>query len=219
MHLLTVGLVKCPHICLKAKELTLYLQTCAFFFKGPKKPKKKKKKIQKKRIHKLKPKQKSAFRLKSTKKPQTFSHHAVQLKATKPLPQSKPKPKTRAQAQNQSPRPKSYSSGAPPAAGTSHSRSQIQSRPGSKSRRNASRNQHPPASASEAQLGPHSGPRNGSRPTAGWPQPPWDPSVQAAIRVGDWKLLTGDPGHGDWVPPQVPPQTRTPPPPLKASNR
>uniref|UniRef100_A0A8C3A5B2 Sulfatase N-terminal domain-containing protein n=1 Tax=Cyclopterus lumpus TaxID=8103 RepID=A0A8C3A5B2_CYCLU len=32
---------------------------------------------------------------------------------------------------------------------------------------------------------------------------PWDASVQAAIRVGDWKLLTGDPGHGDWVPPQV----------------
>lgn len=35
-------------------------------------------------------------------------------------------------------------------------------------------------------------------------QPPvWDTTVQAAIRVGDWKLLTGDPGHGDWVPPQV----------------
>ncbi|XP_053186433.1 arylsulfatase I-like isoform X2 [Scomber japonicus] len=33
--------------------------------------------------------------------------------------------------------------------------------------------------------------------------PVWDTSVQAAIRVGDWKLLTGDPGHGDWVPPQV----------------
>ncbi|XP_061879098.1 arylsulfatase I-like [Entelurus aequoreus] len=31
----------------------------------------------------------------------------------------------------------------------------------------------------------------------------WDTSVQAAIRVGDWKLLTGDPGHGEWVPPQV----------------
>ncbi|XP_029134702.2 arylsulfatase I-like [Labrus bergylta] len=35
------------------------------------------------------------------------------------------------------------------------------------------------------------------------PQPVWDTSVQAAIRVRDWKLLTGDPGHGDWVPPQV----------------
>ncbi|XP_692237.2 arylsulfatase I [Danio rerio] len=31
----------------------------------------------------------------------------------------------------------------------------------------------------------------------------WDTTVQAAIRVGDWKLLTGDPGNGDWVPPHV----------------
>nr|XP_057925340.1 arylsulfatase I-like [Doryrhamphus excisus] len=35
------------------------------------------------------------------------------------------------------------------------------------------------------------------------PQSVWDASVQAAIRVGDWKMLTGDPGHGEWVPPQV----------------
>lgn len=35
------------------------------------------------------------------------------------------------------------------------------------------------------------------------PLPEWDTSVQAAIRVRDWKLLTGYPGHGDWVPPQV----------------
>uniref|UniRef100_A0A3P8X3L0 Sulfatase N-terminal domain-containing protein n=1 Tax=Cynoglossus semilaevis TaxID=244447 RepID=A0A3P8X3L0_CYNSE len=35
------------------------------------------------------------------------------------------------------------------------------------------------------------------------PQPVWDTSIQAAIRVGDWKLLTGDPGHGDWVLPSL----------------
>uniref|UniRef100_A0AAY4CJS9 Sulfatase N-terminal domain-containing protein n=1 Tax=Denticeps clupeoides TaxID=299321 RepID=A0AAY4CJS9_9TELE len=31
----------------------------------------------------------------------------------------------------------------------------------------------------------------------------WDTAVQAAVRVGDWKLLTGDPGYGDWTPPQT----------------
>ncbi|KAG7250235.1 hypothetical protein CRUP_019722, partial [Coryphaenoides rupestris] len=39
--------------------------------------------------------------------------------------------------------------------------------------------------------------------TLQWSQHIWDTSIQAAIRVGDWKLLTGDPGHGDWVPPQM----------------
>ncbi|XP_070819072.1 arylsulfatase I-like [Chaetodon trifascialis] len=31
----------------------------------------------------------------------------------------------------------------------------------------------------------------------------WNTAVQASIRVGDWKLLTGDPGYGDWTPPQM----------------
>ncbi|KAL4660928.1 arylsulfatase J [Arapaima gigas] len=31
----------------------------------------------------------------------------------------------------------------------------------------------------------------------------WNTAVQAALRVGDWKLLTGVPGCGDWVPPQT----------------
>ncbi|KAI4812305.1 hypothetical protein KUCAC02_023704 [Chaenocephalus aceratus] len=29
----------------------------------------------------------------------------------------------------------------------------------------------------------------------------WDTAVRAAIRVGDWKLLTGNVGDGDWIPP------------------
>ncbi|XP_056617174.1 arylsulfatase I [Triplophysa dalaica] len=31
----------------------------------------------------------------------------------------------------------------------------------------------------------------------------WDTGVRAAIRVGDWKLLTGSVGDGDWFPPQT----------------
>ncbi|XP_039702834.1 arylsulfatase J [Pteropus medius] len=31
----------------------------------------------------------------------------------------------------------------------------------------------------------------------------WDTAVQSAIRVRHWKLLTGNPGAGDWVPPQA----------------
>ncbi|XP_028838684.1 arylsulfatase J [Denticeps clupeoides] len=31
----------------------------------------------------------------------------------------------------------------------------------------------------------------------------WDTAVQAALRVGHWKLLTGAPGYSDWVPPQT----------------
>ncbi|XP_072533144.1 arylsulfatase I [Salminus brasiliensis] len=31
----------------------------------------------------------------------------------------------------------------------------------------------------------------------------WDTGVRAAIRVGHWKLLTGNVGDGDWFPPQI----------------
>uniref|UniRef100_A0A4W5KR58 Arylsulfatase family member I n=1 Tax=Hucho hucho TaxID=62062 RepID=A0A4W5KR58_9TELE len=31
----------------------------------------------------------------------------------------------------------------------------------------------------------------------------WNTAIQASIRTGDWKLLTGDPGYGDWTPPQM----------------
>ncbi|XP_076599515.1 arylsulfatase I [Chaetodon auriga] len=33
----------------------------------------------------------------------------------------------------------------------------------------------------------------------------WDTAVRAAIRAGDWKLLTGNVGDGDWIPPQAQP--------------
>ncbi|KAK7944658.1 hypothetical protein WMY93_000386 [Mugilogobius chulae] len=50
---------------------------------------------------------------------------------------------------------------------------------------------------------PSPGPDPGPGPEPLSPDASWDTSVQAAIRVGDWKLLTGDPGHGDWVPDQI----------------
>lgn len=31
----------------------------------------------------------------------------------------------------------------------------------------------------------------------------WDTAVRAAFRAGDWKLLTGNVGDGDWIPPQA----------------
>ncbi|KAF7220236.1 arylsulfatase I-like [Nothobranchius furzeri] len=31
----------------------------------------------------------------------------------------------------------------------------------------------------------------------------WDTAMRAALRVGDWKLLTGNVGDGDWIPPQA----------------
>ncbi|TDH05449.1 hypothetical protein EPR50_G00122340 [Perca flavescens] len=200
--------------------------------KRPKKPKKKK-------ILKQKPKQKAAFRLKTTKKPRTFSHHAAKPKAKplpkaklKPVPKSKLKPKTKVYPQNQRPSHyyphlKSHSSKSPSVSGTSRPKSQppVQSRVKSKSRRNTSQNlsraRTPrPKSKTEPKLHLKSKSRrtlpqhqNMSQPGTLQPnprptlqlglQPVWDASVQAAIRVGEWKLLTGDPGHGDWVPPQV----------------
>lgn len=31
----------------------------------------------------------------------------------------------------------------------------------------------------------------------------WNTAVQSAVRVQHWKLLTGNPGYSDWVPPQA----------------
>ncbi|XP_041804621.1 arylsulfatase I-like [Chelmon rostratus] len=199
------------------------------------------KKLKKKKILRQQPKQKAAFKLKTTKKPkpEPKSKSLPKLKL-KPVPKSKLKPKLKTKVYPQSqrlsylkPPLKSRSSGAPSASGTSRTKSpkpQIQPRFKSKSRRTVPQNQNlsrsrPPQLKSKTQLKLLSKSKsrrtlsqhqNVSQPGTSLPKshtapqlrlqsspPVWDTSVQAAIRVGDWKLLTGDPGHGDWVPPQV----------------
>lgn len=201
--------------------------------KGPAPPFKK---LKKKKILRQQPKQKSAFKLKTTKKPkpEPKSKPPPKLKL-KPVPKSKLKPKLKTKVFPQSqrlsylrPPLKSRSGGAPSASGTSRTKSPkppIQPPFKTKSRRTVRQNQNlsrsrPPQLKSKTQLKFLS--KSKSRRTlsqhqnvstpATLPsqlrlqpsQPVWDTSVQAAIRVRDWKLLTGDPGHGDWVPPQVP---------------
>ncbi|XP_061189374.1 arylsulfatase B-like [Saccostrea echinata] len=34
-----------------------------------------------------------------------------------------------------------------------------------------------------------------------WPNSPFDNRIRAALRMGDWKLVTGNPGNGSWIPP------------------
>ncbi|CAJ1073030.1 arylsulfatase I-like [Xyrichtys novacula] len=151
----------------------------------------------------------------------------------KPKPTTKTKTRRHPQSQKLSyykPHHKSFSSGSPSASGTSRPDTQSQKKPRvrSKSRRNISENlswTRPPPPKSKPKLKSHlkfksrrtpslhqNTPRQGTKLPKSHPtpkfkppssQPVWDTSVQAAIRVGDWKLLTGDPGHGDWVPPQV----------------
>ncbi|KAF3857872.1 hypothetical protein F7725_011073 [Dissostichus mawsoni] len=180
--------------------------------KGPKKPKKKKK------ILRQKPKQKSAFRLKPSPKTKLKPSPKTKLK---PVLKSKPKPTSRTKVYPLTPRLPTYN---PSGSGTSRPKSQpqIQPRLKRKSRRNTSQNfshSRPPQRKSKTEHTLHFQSRRTSSEyqnmsQAGAPQPKshpaprfsfpsvWDASVQAAIRVGDWKLLTGDPGHGDWVPPQ-----------------
>ncbi|XP_074545724.1 arylsulfatase I-like [Halichoeres trimaculatus] len=149
----------------------------------------------------------------------------------KPRPTTKTKTKVYPQSQKLSyykPHHKSHSSGAPSGTSLPESQPPIKPRIRSKSRRTISENlswTRPLPPKSKAKLKSHlksksrrTLPQNQntskqggllpkSQPTPRFklqsPLPVWDTSVQAAIRVGDWKLLTGDPGHGDWVPPQV----------------
>ncbi|KAL3055650.1 hypothetical protein OYC64_018346 [Pagothenia borchgrevinki] len=140
----------------------------------------------------------------------------------KPVLKSKPKPTSRTKVYPLTPRLPTYN---PSGSGTSRPKSQpqIQPRLKRKSRRNTSQkfsHSRPPQRKSKTAHTLHFQSRRTSSQyqnmsQAGAPQPKshptprfhfpsvWDASVQAAIRVGDWKLLTGDPGHRDWVPPQV----------------
>ncbi|KAG7525353.1 arylsulfatase I-like [Solea senegalensis] len=174
----------------------------------------------------MKPKKKSVLKLKTTKKPRTFAHHP----AAKPrLTKSKPihKSITKAYSQNHflshyEPQLTSQPSGLPSVSGTSDPKSQplLRSHLRLKSRRTVTQKKNSPwsglpeAKSKKLHLKKKSKRtvyecKNESRAGTSLPTPQptpqsvWDTSVQAAIRVGDWKLLTGDPGHGDWVPPQV----------------
>ncbi|KAF3698569.1 Arylsulfatase I [Channa argus] len=218
------------------QSMNWHLETEEASVRKSKTPKKKKRKILKQQ-----PKQKSAFKLKTTKKPLVFSHHASKPKPkpkSKPLPslkhepkksKPKPKPKTKTCSQHQPPIPyrlrvKFQFSDARSVAATSKPKSQPQSCLRSTpwqillKKQNSSRSVLPQAK-SKTQIKPQvksksrrmlSHYQNMSQPGLPPPQshptpqePVWDTKVQAAIRVRDWKLLTGDPGHGDWVPPQV----------------
>ncbi|CAN9502795.1 unnamed protein product [Ophioblennius macclurei] len=189
-----------------------------------KKPKKKQK-IKKKKIFKMKTMQKSSFKLKTTKKPQTFPFPVAKPKSKpvskpklKPLAKSKSKPVLKAKSKAH--KPKVHSS-RPPPSGTTRVKSQPQVQPRSKAktRRNIFHSQKSKPAKSKKQLKRHLKSKsrrnslqygNATQSTTLLPKSEpalqssvWDATVQAAIRVGDWKLMTGDPGHGDWVPPQM----------------
>lgn len=171
----------------------------------------------------IKKPKKIAFKLKTSKKSK------LKRKA-KILPKSKLKhlPKSRLTAKLKTPvdphnqrlshyklHLKSHPSGFPPVSPSSRPKSTKKFK--SKSKRSTPRNlvhsrtyQLEPKTQLKFPIKPKSRPTLYQNQNVSQPETPllssqsvWDTSVQAAIRVGDWKLLTGYPGHGDWIPPQV----------------
>ncbi|XP_049602632.1 arylsulfatase I isoform X2 [Syngnathus scovelli] len=143
------------------------------------KPNKRKKQNKKKKLLKQRPKQKSAFRSsksKGTKKlySEVKGHPDCFIVRATRMKENTSKPKSRRMACPE------------------HNLSWTESKV--RSRLKAKRSSQPT---------PHASPEYAIPPDGTNESPAWDTSVQAAIRVGDWKLLTGDPGHGEWVPPQV----------------
>lgn len=189
--------------------------------KGKKKPKKK--------VVRQQLKQKSVFKLKTRKKSKLKAQaDAVPRSKLGPPPKSKAKPQLKTTFYSSyKPLLMSLPSASPPLSpakspkqlksksrrSTSHNHNQVQSKPAPPGARKEIR--FPPSSKwtlLENQNMSHSEPAfPKSHPGAllkhQTSESLWDTSTQAAIRVGDWKLLTGYPGHGDWVPPQVQPQT------------
>lgn len=187
----------------------------------PKRPKlKKPPKKKKKKVLRLKPKQKSAFKLKKKNKrnfPKNFrkTHRrdAEEAKGRGARRERKSakmgKPTSKTEKPTLKTRKPTLKTGKP----TPKTRNSIiitrpnQSKRGAKKLHNTTlptlRPVLDPSPGSGS--GPGSESWSGPGPDPQNPSAVWDTSVQAAIRVGDWKLLTGDPGHGDWVPPQVVP--------------
>uniref|UniRef100_A0A3P9KF33 Sulfatase N-terminal domain-containing protein n=1 Tax=Oryzias latipes TaxID=8090 RepID=A0A3P9KF33_ORYLA len=186
------------------------------------------KNFKRKQVLKQKLNQKSAPSLQSTKKPQTFASNP-KTKSQTAFRKSNPAPKLDTKARRPKPRSVSepQSSGGRPESEMSRSKALLRRAPKTKSKWTTTQEQNLSLPGQPSRSKTHLKQTLGSPQPVGYqnmslsitpgPKPHlasqsmlpsglsavWDTSVQAAIRVGDWKLLTGDPGDGDWVPVQM----------------